>query len=151
MLTKAKRKAIEQRLRDDPGQSNRAIATALRVSHSTVAAIRGEFGDMAKSAISIDRKPSIKRIKPQTTAAIPELPAINGKAMEINRDEAPTGDNPAAILREIAGDPRAPATARVQAAKALLAMQKPSSEDKAAEKVDRVTQRALQLISGGRE
>lgn len=61
----------------------------------------------------------------------------------------PTTD-PTAILEEIASDPKAPATARVQAAKALVAIRKASEKQKPNTPDDAVTARALRLLKGGR-
>lgn len=60
----------------------------------------------------------------------------------------PTCD-PTKILEEIANDPEAPATARVQAAKALVAILKAANK-KQDTPADVVTQRALKLLKGGK-
>jgi hypothetical protein len=54
--------------------------------------------------------------------------------------------DPVAVLRSIAADTSAPASARVAAAKALLALDNRPSE----KPVDEATQRALVALAGGR-
>jgi hypothetical protein len=136
-VTKAKRRSIERRLQADPGASNRALAKEFAIDHKTVAAIRislsgGEF--------------------PHAKARLRKRAPGNDQSAQLApiEDADPPAADPAQVLREIANDPTAPATARVQAAKALIAMQRPSADERAAEKVDRVTARALQLIDGGK-
>jgi hypothetical protein len=124
MLSTRKRNAIERRLRAEPALSNRALAREFRIDNKTVASIRRGL-DGAEN---------------------PHPKPVRAKSEPVEGADPPA-DNPVATLRAIMADPRAPATARVAAAKALLGMQKPSAEDK----VDRVTSRALQIINGGRE
>lgn len=58
--------------------------------------------------------------------------------------------DPTKILEQIAADKDAPATARVQAAKALIAIRKAASKKDEAP-ADAVTQRALRLLNGGKQ
>lgn len=61
--------------------------------------------------------------------------------------------DPVAILREMAADPETPATARVQACKALLAIDKAGKGDSNSADdtpTDQVTQTALRLLKGGK-
>jgi hypothetical protein len=115
---------IRRRLQAEPALSDRALAKEFKVSHPTIAALRAELAGVAKTS------------KAKTAPA----PII----------AEPLADDPKSILQRIARDETAPATARVAAAKALLAMERPTAEQIAAEKVDKVTARALQLIDGGR-
>jgi hypothetical protein len=54
--------------------------------------------------------------------------------------------DPVDVLRSIAGDVSAPASARVAAARALLAL----DNQPIAKPVDETTERALRLLAGGR-
>lgn len=58
--------------------------------------------------------------------------------------------DPTAILEEIANDPEAPATARVAACKALVAIKKAAASKKPETPTDAVTERALRLLKGGK-
>ena len=58
--------------------------------------------------------------------------------------------DPLRVLREIAGDSSAPAAARVAAAKALLAHSGQKQQGDGSE-LDRISQRALTLLKGGRK
>ncbi|MCP3469820.1 hypothetical protein NLM33_05685 [Bradyrhizobium sp. CCGUVB1N3] len=57
--------------------------------------------------------------------------------------------DPMMVLKTIAGDPTAPATARVSAAKALLEGTPPPARQENPEG-DALTRRALRLLQGGR-
>jgi hypothetical protein len=138
VLTKRKRTMILRRLADEPGLSDRALAREFGIDNKTVAAIR--------KGLWHEEIPH-----PKPARARPKAPVANATTPEMIEDANPPAAEPAQVLRDIANDPKAPATARVQAAKALLAMQKPTAEEKAAAAEDKTMKRALELVaSGGR-
>jgi hypothetical protein len=59
--------------------------------------------------------------------------------------------DPLEVLRSIAADISAPANARLQAARTLLARGGKKEEEGDAAELDRVSQRALVLLKGGRK
>jgi hypothetical protein len=138
VLTKRKRTLIEQRLRAESGLSNRALAREFAVDDKTIANIRRGLNgaEIPHAKLRLRKRAPGKGL----------LAQLEPKG----QSDDPPADDPAQILREIAADPKAPAIARVQAAKAMIAMQKPTAAEKAAEKVDWVTARALQIIDGGK-
>jgi hypothetical protein len=58
--------------------------------------------------------------------------------------------DPVAVLRAIAGDTSAPASARVAAARALISDDRRSSEKPEPEKIDAVSRYALRILKGGK-
>jgi hypothetical protein len=154
MLSKRKRTMILRRLADEPGLSNRALAKQFGIDDKTVASIRRGLGGAEiphpkparrerafKSAVAQPAPVEPERARARTSAVSQPEPV----------ETDPLVDDPVRILREIAADPNAPATARVAACAKLLALRKATAEEKATERVDRVTTRALQIINGGRE
>jgi len=151
MLSIRKRRSIEQQLQSNPAASNRAIGREMRVDHKTVATIRAALTGGENSppkAARAGRESGASKKAVQTGApdanASPDKPATDPPTCTKMHVD------PRAILESIAADKHQPATARVAAAKALLALAKPTVEAKAAEAVDQVTARALQLIEGGK-
>ena len=59
--------------------------------------------------------------------------------------------NPLQILREIAADRSAPAAARLAAAKALIARGGRKNDDGNGAENDRISERTLKLLKGGRQ
>ena len=148
-MTKAKRTKIERRIAADPAASDRALAREFGIDNKTVAAIRKGLGHE-----EIPRPKPVRRERKELPVNDgPAAPVANTtpKLAQLEPVSDPPVDDPIRILREIAADPNAPATARVQAAKALLAMQKPTATEKAAAAEDKVTARALALIVGGKQ
>jgi hypothetical protein len=89
-------------------------------------------------------RPKPRRGRP-TRAQAAERAASALKALAVD----PSTVDPEAILRAIACDTSAPAAARVQACKALLAHQQPTAEPAkpgAGAPPDELTQRALQIL-----
>jgi hypothetical protein len=134
MLSKRKRTMIERRLAADPVATNRALAKEFLVDHKTIVVIRASLGNG-----------EIPRKKPARAKA--KAPGPNAPP---ESDAQLPADDPVVIPRAIASDVSAPATTRVQAARTLLALQRPSAEEKTIERVDQVTQRALQLVDRGK-
>lgn len=62
-----------------------------------------------------------------------------------------TAVDPLDVLRSIAADTSAPANARLQAARTLLARNGKAEEEGDTAALDRVSQRALKLLQGGRK
>lgn len=64
----------------------------------------------------------------------------------------PPAFDPVATLREIAADPDAGSTARVQACRALLAYERDAAKAEPGDDTprDAVTRRALRLVNGGK-
>lgn len=58
--------------------------------------------------------------------------------------------DPKAVLRSIAADESAPASARVAAAKALLVLENKGEESEGQESGDAVSRAALRILQGGR-
>ena len=79
-----------------------------------------------------------RRGRPSRAERIASAPPIDLNAVD-----------PRAVLRSIAGDAGAPASARVAAARELLRLDR-SDDEGSGDQLDAVTRRALELISPGR-
>ncbi|MFD1984204.1 hypothetical protein ACFSOZ_30755 [Mesorhizobium newzealandense] len=87
-------------------------------------------------------------VKFMTKRGRPNRAAASAKALaKVNVDAV----NPLQILREIASDSSAPASARVAAARSLLAHLGKQPEQGTAPELDAVSRRALRILEGGRK